>query len=84
MNLSFSEQKKIEKIISKPERSIGWLDAEIQTRESVSDVWKWESLIMYHLKIDAREVSDDEFFDLCARLKFVIESEQKKNSLNTD
>jgi len=43
-----------------------------------SEFWAWETLIMVHLKIDARKITDEEeFFDLCARVKFARDQELK-------
>ena len=47
---------------------------------------QWESLMMYHFKKpinEIREMDDDLFFDNAARLKWVIEQEQKKWQSNT-
>lgn len=82
--LGLTDQKVINNLsrsLKKPTPFSNWIDQEIQSREDKSNIWQWESLIMYHFKVDARELKDDEFFDLCARLKWVIETEQRKNKI---
>ena len=81
MKLDVRDEAKALKFLTKPSAPTSWIEDEIDFQEKDGELWQWESLILYYFKIDAREIPDDNFFDLCARLRFVIKSQQSKFNL---
>ncbi len=58
-----------------------YIDTELDEHTSNDELWMWESMVMYHLKIDIDEIrswTDEKFFGTVARLRWVIEQEQKQ------
>jgi len=64
------------------------LDTELDKRTEENELWCWESMLVYHLKLDIETIQswdDDKFFDMVARVRWVINEEQKnwKNKVGT-
>lgn len=56
-------------------------DAELDKLTEDNELWCWESMLVYHLKLDIEEIQswdDDKFMGMVARVRWVIEQEQKQ------
>jgi len=59
-----------------------WIEEQIdQAEKGGGELWQWESLLRYHFKVDPDSLTDADFFNLCAQLRYVIKSEQKRFSI---
>lgn len=56
-------------------------DTELDARTEENELWAWESMLVYHLKMDIDEIQswdDEKFMSMVARVRWVIEQEQKQ------
>lgn len=86
LNLPLSISNQLIAAFTPPQKDVSWIDQQIEKHDTKNELWQWESLMMYHFKKpinEIREMDDDLFFDNAARLKWVIEQEQKKWQMNT-
>ena len=82
MLLPLGIENKLKEAFTPPTVPKSWIDELIEEHDTENELWRWESMIVYHLKIDIEEIqamSDDKFFDVVSRLRWVIEQEQKRN-----
>ena len=57
------------------------IDSLLDAIATDDELWQWESLLVYHLKFDIDEIrswDDEKFFDMVARVRWVIQQEQKQ------
>jgi hypothetical protein len=57
------------------------IDALLDEATENTELWQWESMLVYHLKFDIDEIrswEDEKFFDMVSRVRWVIKQEQKQ------
>ena len=59
---------------------VNFFDFNIQKHNiEENELYQWDALLRYHFKITNPELlNDDEYFKLCAQLKWVIKEENNK------
>ena len=62
-----------------------WIDETLDLQDTTGELWQWETMAMFHFKIPLEKIQsmdDETFFDRIARLKWIIEQEQKRGKAN--
>lgn len=64
-----------------------WVDTQLDEATENTELWQWEAMLVYHLKFDIDEIrswSDEKFFGMVARVRWVIKQEQKQWKSGSD